>query len=709
LLAILEATNNLNQWIDAREESICNSPIPDKTTCYLTFDDLGHSLDEACYESGAIYVTTTYTYKCTNDGGISDLFYTQKYFPACLALSCGVEGSKAMQEEVVNGAGVSLEEAGYTCQIMRLSIDDPILPPKNCAEGTTVVMTSVANETEALNAQFNATSFETFCVIDGTSWNCEVDFWNTNHTMNSTCVGVNGTYLETDYELSCNRTDLLDDEMILSVTHDPLCVSRTFCTTEDFSEIASTHAQAMIDRVQQEQAGWTCQITHTYVEDFSPSSMPSVSAIPSVSMAPSMAPTISLVPTVSAAPSSAPTEMSCLQGTIFLNNEIEAVMNETLAIQAKIDEISFRNYCRYSANGLAVTCRIDYSEMEQNMTEACEAQGGMYMESTATILCVGAGTETHMVFENRPGCRYSKCNGTDVTEVVAYELEEWLRYGLEFYKELDDAEHVCTVVDVSVAIGGSEEEDVEISEECIAQSNTLNFIIPVYNQKQISRNGMYDYLAIDPDLREICSSPVPEMRECYVDFYPFGNGLEEVCASNGGQYVESAFMLNCLKDGVNMYMTSGNVPGCVGTICSPGQTELYLPLDHTWLADSFAQEGWTNCQVSVLDVHAPNYVPPSETEAIDDPESESLDGNGDRVGDLTGAGPQFGKLWETQQTQQPTPAPSQPEEEILIIIDEQQIDEQQSEDDEASSSVPLSRKLILTGAAIASGLAAFLC
>jgi hypothetical protein len=36
-------------------------------------------------------------------------------------------------------------------------------------------------------------------------------------------------------------------------------------------------------------------------------------------MARTMAPTISLVPNVSAAPSSAPTYMSCLQGSIFLN------------------------------------------------------------------------------------------------------------------------------------------------------------------------------------------------------------------------------------------------------------------------------------------------------------------------------------------------------------------------------------------------------
>jgi hypothetical protein len=379
-------------------------------------------------------------------------------------------------------------------------------------------------------------------------------------------------------------------------------------------------------------------------------------------------------------------------------------MNETLTIQAKIDVISLQSYCRYPADGTAVpyvvTCRIDYSEMEQSMPETCEAQGGMYVKSTATILCEGNGTETRMIFENRPGCRNTKCNGEDVKEVIAYELE-WLRYGLEFDNELDDAELVCTIVDVSVTIGGSEEEVVELSQECIAQSNQLDFIISVYNQKQITHNAMYAYL--DIDLRDICSSPLPEMQECYVDFYPFGNGLEEVCASNGGQYVESAFMLNCLKDGVDIYVTSDNVSGCVGAICSPGQTELYLPSDHTWLADSFAQQGWTNCTVSVLDVHAPNYVPPSESEATDAPEADRFDGNGDTsVGEPIGVVPQYGQLWGTQP---PTPAPEyEDEDEILHIIDEQQ-----SEDDEASSAAPLSIKILLTGSAIVSGLAAFFC
>jgi hypothetical protein len=656
LFGIIEATNIVETWANNRTfDDICYKPLPEKTACVADYSLSNHTLDDACEEVGALYVTTKYTLKCTSSSGENVLFYTTEMFPACVALSCGIDGSKAFQEEMVEDLRVSLETESTECMRMQFVVDEPVIPaalPNNCPYDTAFIMATLSNETEIMYAQVAESSFEEGCLVNGTTRNCEIDFDSFNHTMEASCDAVKGMYLEVDYGIACNSNESSVD-MIIFGYHDPLCASRTFCVIDDYGQLATTHAQGFANVF--EEVGWNCTLTYTDVENFTPSSAPTISAAPSTSTAPSGAPTISSAPTMSMVPTSAPIELTCLDGSIQLN-ETDTVMNETLAIQAKIDEIAFGAYCEYPLDFFAVpyvvTCEVDYSEMEHNMTGICQEQGGMYVEDTATVFCEGSDTESYLTYVNRPACRVTKCDGNELKEIVEYEME-WLRKGLG-----RNEGQTCTITNLGVTIGGNAEqgdEPVDLTEECVEESNVLGTIISVANQKQINRNDFKKYITVD--LRSICSSTVPEIQRCNIDWEPFTNNIEGTCASNGGQYVESSYTMECKsQEGTELFMTSENVPSCIGTSCSPGQAELYLPEEHGWLADEYSSEGW-ECQTVMQDVYAPNYV----ARAINTEESVpntpaptpgNFGGDGSES-ESDGAGQQFGKIW----TNPPTPAP----------------------------------------------------
>jgi hypothetical protein len=658
LFGIIEATNIMQTWSDTRTfDDICYKPLPEKTACVADYSLSNHTLDDACKEVGALYVTTKYTLKCTTSGGENVLFYTTEMFPACVALSCGIDGSVATQEEMVDGIKKDLENNGMECDRMQFVVDEPVIPvgmPNNCPDDTAFIMATLSNETGIMDYQLAESSFEEGCLVDGTTRNCEIDFDSFNHTMEASCDAVKGMYLEVDYIIACNSNDSGED-MIIFGYHDPLCASRTLCATHDFGQLATTHAQGFANVF--EEVGWNCTLTYTDVENFAPSSAPTISAAPSTSTAPSGAPTISSAPTISMVPTSAPNELSCLDGSIQLN-ETDTVMNETLAIQAKIDEIAFGTYCEYPldvfADPYVVTCEIDYSEMEHNMTSICEEQGGIYVEDTATVFCEGGNTETHITYVNRPACRVTNCNGNELKEIVEYEME-WLRKGLQY-----DEGVTCTIADLKVTVGGNAEQGegtVELTEECVGETNTLGTMISVFNQIQLNRNDFKKYTTTD--LRSICSSTVPEIQRCNIDWEPFTNNIEGTCASNGGQYVESSYTMECTsQEGTELFMTSENVPSCIGTSCSPGQAELYLPEEHGWLANEYTSKGW-ECQTVMQYVYAPNYVPRASNTEISvpntpapTPENSGRDGS-----ESEGARPQFGKIW----TNPPTPAPTRTE------------------------------------------------
>jgi hypothetical protein len=657
LFGIIEATNIVDTWASNRTfDDICYKPLPDKTACVADYSLSNHTLEEACEEVGALYVTTKYTLKCTSSSGENVLFYTTEKFPACVALSCGIDGSAATQEEMVEGIRLSLETDSSECMRMQFVVDEPVIPaalPNSCPDDTAFIMATLSNETETLYAQVAESSLEERCPVNGTTRNCEIDFDSFNHTIEASCDAVEGMYLEVDYRIACNSNESGVD-MILLGYHDPLCASRTFCVINDFGQLATTHAQGFADVFQE--VGWNCTLTYTDVENFAPSSAPSISAAPTTSTAPSGAPTISSAPTMSMVPSSVPTEITCLDRSIQLN-ETDTVMNETLAIQAKIDETAFGAYCEYPLDFFAVpyvvACEVDYSDMDHNMTGICQEQGGLYVEDTATVFCEGSDTETYITYVNRPACRATNCDGNDLKEIVEYDLE-WLRKGLEY-----DEGVTCTIMDLEVAIGGNAEQGdgpVVLTEECVEESNAVGTIISVFNQKQVNRNDFIVYITVD--LRSICSSPVPEMQRCNIDWAPFTNNVEEICVLNGGQYVESSYTMECKsQEGSELFMTSENVPSCIGTACSPGQAKLYLPEEHGWLAEEYSSEGW-ECQTVMEDVYAPNYVPRAiNTEVIvpNIPAPAPTPGNfGDGDGsESDGAGQSFGKIWISP----PTPAP----------------------------------------------------
>jgi hypothetical protein len=227
-----------------------------------------------------------------------------------------------------------------------------------------------------------------------------------------------------------------------------------------------------------------------------------------------------------------------------------------------------------------------------------------------------------------------------------------------------------------------DDDATELSEECRQESNELSTVIQLFNQMQLIRNSFLDYINVD--IRQICASTSPLVKTCNIDWSDQlvvsssgtssttrTNNLEPVCSSaDNGQYVESAFRIDCTKDTEVLQMTNHNVPGCIGRVCSPRQAEFLFQDDHAWLAEHYAVQGWS-CTTELLDVYAPNYVyvPPPENTNPDVGILEPVPSPAPVVAPLAdgvftaeedyglitdGAVPQFGALWKTFV---PTPAP----------------------------------------------------
>ena len=683
-LGIIEATRGIQQWVDTRQyDDICSNPTPEKTACVMDYSVLDHSLKQACADIGAMYVTSTYTFKCTTTGSDYQVFFTAELVPACLAVSCGIDGARGTQEQSADDVQVALESGGQSCQRMRFVLDDPIIPeskPKNCPDDTTFIM----EEGIMANITVNVADEEIACIDSKNT--CTVDFnklydpttsffnstSNTTETIDQsvfeyTCASLaGGLYLEADYTLDCSREtgliiggqifvrsfDTSLDSIQLSGKHDPLCVSRTFCTTLDFEFLLTRHIQN-----REWGDGWNCTLVSLLLNDFEPSESPTISAAPSVSLAPSGAPTISPAPTASMAPSSSPTDMTCLDQSIVLNRT-DAVKSEFAKIQTIVDQIPFGSYCKYpadtQANPYVVTCDIKYPQIipNHNMSAVCDSVDGMYVEDTATLVCTNGPTETRITQHEKPSCRAPKCNGLQVKDIVELELE-WMEKSMK--------DQTCQFESIKVAIGGKDGQgSAELTEECVQESNEISTLISVYNQIQTTRNAFLDY--VKQDLRSICASTSVGTLDCNFDWIALflsgsDNPLQTTCQTSDGQYIESSFQVVCMRpDQTKVTMTNYNVPGCIGKFCSPLQALELLKTNHIWVEEYYEIKEW-NCTTEVVDVFAPNYdsnlnyqvtLPPTPapTKAIDSGDGV-FTASQDYGIETNGSVPQFGSLWGT--------------------------------------------------------------
>jgi hypothetical protein len=219
----------------------------------------------------------------------------------------------------------------------------PQFIPLTCGDGSTLIAASLINETDALQNEVYETPVQDYCDINGTLLECQLDFANySSHEIQSgACRNVSGLYLEIDYSLLCNHSTT-SEEMTISGTHDPLCISDELCNYDDHLPFAEAHVHQTWMEL-----GWVCETTNLAVEDFTPSSSPTISQSPTMSMAPTIPQTISHQPSQSMAPSEAPSlYIPCLDATITLN-QTQLVANETEAIQAAIEKKPFDSYCTF--------------------------------------------------------------------------------------------------------------------------------------------------------------------------------------------------------------------------------------------------------------------------------------------------------------------------------------------------------------------------
>lgn len=657
-------------------------------------------LEHACLQApDAMYVEATYIYRCESQG--QEFYYNAKSLPLCMAASCGKAGAEADQEQRARVfAENELLPMWETCEQVRLTITDPIMGEStstsdqpasdigSCEMETSLIEARIANETLGMDSQVlsQLSLFDGYCataddelISSSTFWNCEVDYHNFTHTVDAICDSIGGLYLEVDTTISCGTpgeeaalTSPIDNNveddanntisttnfnntreanlssilMQLTVSHQPMCISKYSCGWDDLEVYQNSNAERWKETIllDQRAAGWQCHARVTRSEDFTASDSPTASPAPTSTVSPSSIPTISPAPTATVA-SSLPTVAGCFEESMRTATEdgviaVELQRLEDILFPPSDESITLATYCTSSTDDPITKCELNYMAVssqadEKNNTTGspgtllgpCKDQGGKYVEDTATIVCTGVedGAQTSILISNRPACRSMKCNTAGVEEVAEYEFESTIQEQFEPSGQDYEAYGImtggqtCVIEELSVAVGGGGGGPVEPSQACEDGTASLGNIVGLFNSKITSQNQFLDY--IDTDLRQICASLSTGVMECNFDWSEFLSGLQAECGTSMGQYVESSFVTECNKDGEGLLMTNTNVPGCVGLPCSPGESQYVLKADHGWLADKYIEDGWI-CDTEVLAVYAPNYDPEgsSQQEIIVDTE-----------------------------------------------------------------------------------------
>jgi len=300
----------------------------------------------------------------------------------------------------------------------------------------------------------------------------------------------------------------------------------------------------------------------------------------------------------------------------------------------------------------------------------CRNANGVYVEESVSIICTptadeNAGT-TRLIVQNKPSCRSKYCNVDEIQDLATTQFDRWMKISLEngleeAFADASDADGKTApilsgtqscVMDsdeeeegkegASIIVGGSslfsndgEGDPVEPTEDCSSFTGAVNGNIQLYNQKTVAHREFADY--VDTDLRQLCFSPKQNELECDFDWVEVlsasvndgddSPGTSAVFKSScmpstygklnpgasgsydAGQYVESTFLTSCVKDEEKkLTMTNRNVPGCVGTPCTPGQAQYILNEDSDFISQPFIDDGWS-CSTDTLSVYAAHYDP----------------------------------------------------------------------------------------------------
>lgn len=640
---VSEAFQEIDRWYSTQgTDVICTEASETKTICFMNYT-AAPALQDSCENVGAVFIETTSIFQCTmNDG--KTLFYTSETKPNCYDASCQAAEITALENEASNLLIDNLIAGTVvSCTRVRLEISEPMYPsdsgnaePPNCQDDTNATMSKL-NDTEAVTEKV-VDAMKSACTVKENSndsvWgnarfqNCEANFRQMSHSISEGCQSVDGLYVELDYSMSCQHPS--EDPMTMSVVADPLCSSKTFCTLAQLDQLATNYTYRLF--FTSAPSEWNCTLLNIQIIDYLASASPTTSPAPTVTPAPTSAPTVTPVPTISPAPTLEANDGNCLKNSALLN-ATTSVQESLLGLSTSVDvcQLNSTNVVNSTTNIRSLQsdqpCEVvEYvhsNDMVLNLQSICGEIDGLYAEEIFTIQCVSSddGTVTEKRIHNKPACRYRKCNGEEMKDVLLEEWE-WMRSSMEV-----DGVVACDIQNVQILarVGnidgflpdGSLPKEFQVSEACHQESDHLDTIIAIYNERQRIVQNFEAYTQVD--MRQICTSMSPGLLHCYFDWENFAetnspDNLETLCNKNGGQYLTGKFVTVCSKaaDDQIMNLFSINVPECLGLSCSPGQAELYLmDADDSWITNQFKNEGW-ECKISSTSVFAPNYLTADE-------------------------------------------------------------------------------------------------
>ena len=329
-----------------------------------------------------------------------------------------------------------------------------------------------------------------------------------------------------------------------------------------------------------------------------------------------------------------PTEITdCLQETILLHENGDAMRTELDSIQETLMASSYLNQCQFSTVDVDVgcenssnpiesctstvqsfftvpdgsDCQVDYSLVDHNSKQICEGISGLYGESNFDVECsspssVGNSTiYTKAKYRNRPSCIWQSCTVEDAARVALWDAQR-IRTEMQVNNR-----RRCQIQNVEAGDFGEVEESEGplLSEECETSSVTLNDLAAIRNERNTIRAQYYE-LPID----HYCSSAALEIRDCNLDFQRFENDLEAVCGNSGGQFVTSNFYMTCYMGTNEMHTIIRTYESCIGNVCNETQAELYVPQDFEWIVAEFQAQGW-ECVTDIAGIDARYYAEPT--------------------------------------------------------------------------------------------------
>ena len=599
-LQLTEMAGDLNLWTDELRKNataVCTRRSEQKVTCVMDYVNATDSSDWCLDVPGALYLETTFIYKCENtERNKHNVFYSVKNRPACYAASCydGYDTASllTLEEETFEDLKVEFKRpnsnsewgdiVGFEkCSQLRLEITKPIVygqgtvspaPTTTPAPTSSPTLTAAPTTTTAPTWYDEATcKHQSALIVMEGSIGVEKQGQTRSNVFyrNKVEAGLNKIHELMNVDTETGKG--FEDHCLTGV-NDTISNATNYCEF-DYDEIIASTAdnEDAIAKVCYDANG-------VYVED-----------------------------SVSITCTSLQDNITTTQ--LFINNKPSC--RSTVCNANEVRDMAITEFDRWMK-------LILEKGLEEAFAEDIDSDEG-------DVLPILNGPQSCVI-----------------------DLEE----------DEDDEEGVLVVVGghlFSDEIG----EAVKPDDDCQAFNNQVFGNIQIYNQKSILQRAMIEYA--DTDLRQVCGSPKPNVLECNWDWKeifppdtikPFTDAprsvddnegqnvpdvqeLKSLCmpnadaSTNAGQYVENSFLTKCKNPfvGKNLTIVNTNVPGCVGRPCSPGQAKSLFQEDYLFLADFLIKDGW-DCSTEVLSVYAPHFDPFAGTYDIADisfrPQDEAI-------------------------------------------------------------------------------------